>query len=95
MLTTADHFRDCVSELLDLAQQRRFERVDGGEHLIDAAELRLGAGSDNDADRAARDDQGAGERHIFPIPDRRIFRRGVRRLVGRHRLARQGGLVGP
>ena len=68
----ADDGGDRVAELLDLAQERRLERADAGEQLVDAAELRLAAGRDDDARRAAGHDHGSGERHAFPIPDGRV-----------------------
>ena len=46
-----------MAKLLDLTQQRRFERVDGGEHLIDAAEFGLRARRDDDPGGASGNDE--------------------------------------
>ena len=41
-LTISNDDRDRVAELLDLEQQRRLERADAGEQLVDAAEFGVG-----------------------------------------------------
>ena len=89
-----DDGSDGVAELLDLAQERRLERAHAGEQRIDAAELRRAAGRDDDARRATGNHHGSGERHAFPIPDRRVGGNRVCVLVGRHRLAGKRRLLG-
>ena len=90
-----DHGGDGVAELLDLAQQRRLERADAGEQLVDAAQLRLAAGPDHHARGAAGDDHGAGEHHAFAIPDRRLLGDRIGGLVRGHQLAGERRFLGP
>ena len=90
----ADDGGDGVAELLDLAQQRRLERADAGEQLVDAAELGVAAGRDDDALRAAGHDHGSGERHAFAIPDGRVRGNRLGGLVGRDRFAGERRLLG-
>ena len=45
--------RDRIAELLDLEQQRGFERAHAGEHLVDAPEFSFASRADDDSGRAA------------------------------------------
>jgi hypothetical protein len=47
----------CMAKILNLPKQGRFERIDGGEHLIDAAKFCFGAGRNNNPGGATRYDQ--------------------------------------
>ncbi len=85
---------DRVAELLDLKQQRRLERADAGEHLVDAPEFGVAPRADDDFGRPAGDDQGSGIGHASPIADGRLGRDRLVRLVGRHRLACQRRFLG-
>jgi hypothetical protein len=49
-------YGDRVAELLDLHEQRRLERADAGEHLVDAPELGVASRADDDAGRPAGHD---------------------------------------
>ena len=93
--TTAMTRGDRVAELLDLAQQRRLERADPGHHLVDAAELGVGAGRDHDARPAPGRDQRARERHAFAVADGGLLGHGFGGLVDGHRLAGERRLLGP
>ena len=79
--------RDRIAELLDLKQERRLERADAGEQLIDAAEFGLASRRDDHAARAAGDHERAGIGHARAIADRRLVRDGRGRFVRRHRFA--------
>jgi hypothetical protein len=84
-----DGHGDGDAELPDLAQQRRLERADLAEHLVDPPQLRLAARRHDDAGGAARNDHGAGERHVLAVAYRGLGGHGSGGLVGRDRFAGQ------
>ena len=72
----SDDGGDGVAELLDLAQQRRLERADAGEQLVDAAELRLAARSRRPRPVARPDTTMVPEKAMHvAVADGRIWRR--------------------
>ncbi len=80
---------DRIAELLDLQQERRLERADAGEQLIDAAEFRLASRRDDHTARPAGNHQRAGIGHARAIADGRLVRDGRGRFVRRHRFPGQ------
>ena len=76
---------DRIAELLDLEQQRGFERADAGEQLVDAPQFGVGARRDHQSGRTARDHQRAGIGHAGAIADGRLGRDGLGRFVRWHR----------
>ncbi len=87
--TIRDDDRDRIAELFDLKQERRLERADAGEQLIDAAEFSLASGGDDHAACPAGDHQRSGIGHARAIADRRLVRDRRGRFVRRHRFAGQ------
>ena len=72
-------------------QERRLERADAGEQLVDAAEFGLASRGDDHAARPAGDHERAGIGHARAIADGRLVRDGRGRFVRRHRFAGQRG----
>ena len=90
----ADGGGDQVAEVLDLPQERRLERADAGEQLVDAAELSLAPGGDHHPGRAARHDHGPGKGHAVAVADGGLLGDRIGSLLGRDRLAGERRLLG-
>ena len=86
--------RDRRPEAVQLARQRRLQRVDGVDQRRDPPDLGLRSRRDRHAESRPRRDDGAGVQHAVALRQRRLRRRGIgllvdgRRFTGEHRLLR-------
>ena len=90
----ADDRRDRPPEAVQLARQRRLQRIDGVDQRRDPPHLGVRARRDRDAESRPRRDDGAGVQHAVALRQRRLRRCGTGLLVdrcrftGEHRLLR-------
>lgn len=82
-----------AAEMIHLAQQRRGQVLDAGEHLVDLAQLGRRAGGDDDARRLAEHHQRAGIGHAVAIAQRRVGRHRIGAFFHRQGFAGERGFL--